>query len=581
MRPAKFLALLLVGAIATAAGGAWLGAGVSPVSREAGEPQEPAAGAVGSWRVCPGCGRIAWGGLRFCPFDGRVLAPGETVGATARCPRCNRSLPGGLRFCPFDGAPLATGSAPDAADPVYRATIPDGHAFPLTSAVIQVREALERARREGRTVWIADPARLPELHLLLQALSRRYMVDVFVRFGGGEASREHAQRVASLIETLDLPPIRRVVLQNEKDASPRTDGVVLRVEAAEKDRLRVVLEQGFPWFARSRHRPALLFEGEVERGSFAAARRFAQWYRDELERVRLPETASQGGEWETVERCLLYLWANPWFDSLESRTVDDFVRRFLGVSGLALFWGIPAAALPTVDETVALFPLGFQVLQLDVEGRLPAELIARRDGVELVRVHGAEKLVYMDRWETSASRYARFLLLRPVPLPLSFDPESGLQTLDDRPVVNVSWYEAVSYLQWAGRRLPSAREWQLAARHTVQLDPPGNTKHCSVFHPFDISNSGCVNLSSGVDEWLSDGAPGRNRDNVERDVRLIVARDAVGDVARFRLLPATTRKHNLGFRGVLVVDLSGEKRSRPLRATHGSRTRHPGPAAGH
>ena len=107
------------------------------------------------------------------------------------------------------------------------------------------------------------------------------------------------------------------------------------------------------------------------------------------------------------------------------------------------------------------------------------------DGWAAVRQRGWQAPLY---WENCGEEWWHMTLM-------------GMQPLaEDAPVCHLSYYEADAYASWAGRRLPSEEEWEVAAR---AFDCQGNFLDSGAFQPLPApqGRDGLGQMFGDVWEW--------------------------------------------------------------------------------
>ena len=180
------------------------------------------------------------------------------------------------------------------------------------------------------------------------------------------------------------------------------------------------------------------------------------------------------------------------------------------------------ANLPPPPEGMVLIPAGtFQMGSEDEDAE------ADEQPVHTVYVDA----FYMDIYEVTNAQYKAFVDANPPwqkdKIDERFHWGSYLNDWNgnnypsgkaDHPVTDVSWYAAVAYAQWVGKRLPTEAEWEYAARGGLagKKYPRGDTiTHADTNYWLDIGDTSAVgqyaangyglyDMAGNVWEWCLD-----------------------------------------------------------------------------
>ncbi|MEZ5403576.1 MAG: protein kinase [Bryobacteraceae bacterium] len=132
---------------------------------------------------------------------------------------------------------------------------------------------------------------------------------------------------------------------------------------------------------------------------------------------------------------------------------------------------------------------------------------------------------YLDRYEVTNAAYLEFCRATKRRPPAAPDWDADYLKKDNYPVLNVRWDDAAAFAKWAGKRLPTEREWEHAASGIERLRFPwgngqetngANLAGVADGHGFaspvgamfyDLGPFGVADMLGNASEWVADGAP--------------------------------------------------------------------------
>ncbi len=109
---------------------------------------------------------------------------------------------------------------------------------------------------------------------------------------------------------------------------------------------------------------------------------------------------------------------------------------------------------------------------------------------------------YMDLYETTNAHYQEYLTATGANPPLLWRGGIFPEALANHPVVYVDWYDAEAFCQWAGKRLPTEKEWEKAARGNDRRNFPWGVQ-------FDVKKANTPQhwLSKGIEVYKGSTMP--------------------------------------------------------------------------
>src|SRR5690606_33875135 len=156
------------------------------------------------------------------------------------------------------------------------------------------------------------------------------------------------------------------------------------------------------------------------------------------------------------------------FAKMIGLTDPDTSPQDPGVSSEQPADGQTETEVPVGDEDQVRHPIDGKLMTL-----VPAGVYFAGESAEPVYLPA----FYIDAFPTTNADYARFVAATDYKPPQHWEDGKVPEGLENHPVVFVTWHDANAYAQWSAKALPTAQQWEKAARGTRgEIYPWGNQR---------------------------------------------------------------------------------------------------------
>lgn len=191
---------------------------------------------------------------------------------------------------------------------------------------------------------------------------------------------------------------------------------------------------------------------------------------------------------ETADEDTITKLSKPKFEITKPMWIGGAVA--VGVLVLLILWSIiPKPGVENVQKKTEE-PKKTEVVELPISIKTATgDMVLVRAGEFLFGEDNQKRMLkdfYIDKHEVTNELFKKFATEKNWPLPPSFPDDEESKNL---PVVNVTFDDAREFAQWAGKRIPTAMEWEKAARGPQGRTYPWGFDHLPDFAIVNNNNS--------------------------------------------------------------------------------------------